>query len=288
MTSSPPPQPDPGAREVPTCYRHPKREAYVRCTRCEKHICPDCMREAAVGHQCVECVADGQRGIRQARTVFGGKVTTAPYVTYVLLVLMGLGFVVQMADPQVTGAFGMAGAPVAMGEWYRMITAAFLHGGIGHLLLNGFVLFVFGRQLEAALGHGRYLSLWLLSALGGSVLTLLASPLGQLSVGASGAIFGLVGAILVMSRRLRLDTRFLLVLVAVNLVFTFLVPQISWTAHIGGLVSGLLLGAVYSYLPTAQNGGSPQARTLVHVVATAGFAVLLLALAVAGAVFALG
>ncbi|MBB4935552.1 membrane associated rhomboid family serine protease [Lipingzhangella halophila] len=282
MTSSEPPPPEPGEREIPTCYRHPKREAHVRCTRCEKHICPDCMREAAVGHQCVGCVAEGQRSTRQARTMFGGKVTSAPAATYALLVLMGLGFLAQSAAPNVALAFWMEGGPIVMGEWYRLVTSAFLHNGVTHLALNGLALFIFGRLLEEALGHARYLALWVLSAIGGGVLSLLVLPLDQASVGASGAVFGLIGALVVMGRRMRVDVRFVLILLALNLLVSFVVPQISLTAHLGGLLSGLLLGAVYGYLPTG-GGASPRTRTLVHAGATAAFAVLLVVLTGVGA-----
>lgn len=289
MPSSSPPPPESGEREVPTCYRHPQREAYVRCTRCERHICPDCMREAAVGHHCVGCVAEGQKSIRQPRTMFGGKVPASPRVTYALLVLMGVGFVVQLAAPNVGLALRMENAPVVMGEWHRLLTSAFLHGGVGHLLLNGVALYVFGRPLEEALGHARYLALWALSAVGGSVLSLLVMPLDHASVGASGAVFGLIGALVVMGRRMRVDVRFLLILLGLNLLISVMVPQISLTGHLGGLLSGLILGAAYAYLPASLAGGaSPRVRTLTHLGVTAAFAVLLVVLAGAGVFAVLG
>ncbi|RNL83337.1 rhomboid family intramembrane serine protease [Halostreptopolyspora alba] len=276
MPSSSPPPSEPGERETPTCYRHPKREAYVRCARCERRICPDCMREAAVGHQCVVCVAEGQKSIRQPRTMFGGKVTSSPRVTYALLALMGVGFVAQLAAPNVAFALRMENAPVVMGEWYRLLTSAFLHGGVGHLLLNGLALYIFGRPLEEALGHARYLALWVLSAMGGSVLSLLVMPLDHASVGASGAVFGLIGALVVMGRRMRVDVRFVLILLGLNLLISVMVPQISLIGHLGGLLSGLVLGAAYAYLPTGSAGGvSPRVRTLTHIGVTAAFAVLL-------------
>ncbi|RCV49163.1 rhomboid family intramembrane serine protease [Marinitenerispora sediminis] len=247
------------------------------------------MREAAVGFHCVECVAAGNRGVREARTTFGGRLPSRPYVTWVLIGLIGAGFVVQQIAPAVTQQFGMWGVGVALyGQWYRLLTAAFLHGGITHLLFNGFAMYVVGPQLERWLGHGRYLTLWLLSAVGGSVLSYLVDP-GQLSVGASGAIFGLFGAILVVGRRLRLDTRFIVGLLVVNLLITFLVPGISWTAHIGGLVTGLALGATYAYLPRgAGRADGGQTRTIVHAAVSAGYAVLLAAVAAIGTFLLLG
>ncbi|MBB6174312.1 membrane associated rhomboid family serine protease [Nocardiopsis mwathae] len=286
MSLPPTPHPGSGAGEnaVPTCFRHTDRETYVRCTRCERPVCPDCMRDAAVGFHCVECVAEGQKSMRQARTAFGGKVVQGPYVTWTLLGLIVAVFLAQMGSPQLTVLFGMhGGAAMVEGEWYRLITAAFLHGGVMHLLFNGFALYVIGPQLERWLGHARYLALWVLSAIGGSVLTLLVQPT-QLSVGASGAIFGLFGAVFVIGKRLGLDTRFIVGLLAVNLVITFLVPNISWTGHIGGLVTGLALAGVYAYLPRQ----SAPHRTAIHAAATGVCALLLVVLAYAGTLYWLG
>ncbi|WP_017595400.1 rhomboid family intramembrane serine protease [Nocardiopsis potens] len=286
------------APAVPTCYRHPDRETYVSCTRCERNICPDCMREAAVGHQCPDCVAEGNRGLRAPRTVLGGKAVSAPYATWTFLALMVLGYVAQLVDEAVSG--GMLTGALAMnpwrvivqGDWYLLITAAFLHGGVLHLAFNGFALYVVGRQLEDWLGHLRFTVLWLLSAVGGSVLSMAVAVAGavaaptpadipvQLSVGASGAIFGLFGAVLLVGRRLRLDTRFILGLLAVNLLITFLVPGISWTAHIGGLATGLVLGAGFAYLPRREGAS----RTAAHIAVAVAWAVVLAAVAVASAV----
>ncbi|WP_067976033.1 rhomboid family intramembrane serine protease [Nocardiopsis trehalosi] len=282
MSASPPPRSgEPGAQAVPTCYRHPERETYVRCTRCDRPICPDCMREAPVGHQCVQCVAEGQKGVRRPRTVFGGRVARQPYVTYALLGLIVAGFLAQSVVPGLAGRYMMWGVGVINGQWDRLLTGAFLHGGLMHVAFNGFALWVVGRQVEDWLGHARYLALWLLSALGGSVLSLALVP-DQASVGASGAVFGLFGAVFVIGRRLNLDTRFILGLLAVNLLITFLVPQISWTGHIGGLVTGLAVAAVYAYLPTGGRTGAAadRTRTLVHAGATLAAAVLLVGAAI--------
>lgn len=253
------------------------------------------MREDAVGFQCVECVAEGNRSMREARTVFGGKLIAKPYVTWTLLGIIAVAFVAQVVsagslglvatryDPLV-GEFGMWGGAVIVGDqWYRLLTGAFLHGGVMHLLFNGFALYVVGPQLENWLGHLRYAALWLISALGGSVLGLLVEP-QVMSVGASGAIFGLFGAIFVLGRRLRLDTRFILGLLVANLLITFLVPGISWTAHIGGLVSGLLLGLVYAYLPSGGGGAKPRVRAAWHVGLTVAYLVVLAVAAVLGTV----
>ncbi|WP_017578038.1 rhomboid family intramembrane serine protease [Nocardiopsis kunsanensis] len=240
------------------------------------------MVEASVGFHCRECVAEGNRTVRQARTVFGGKVIGKPYVTWTLLGLIAVGFVLQQVMPQIAADFGMHGFVVHVyGEWYRIITSAFLHGGILHLLFNGYALFLLGSALERWLGHGRFLTLWVLGALSGSALSLLAAP-GQLSIGASGAIFALFGAVFVTGRRLGLDTRMILVLLVVNLGITFLVPNISWTAHIGGLVAGFAIGAVFALLPRGE--ADHRRRSLVHTLMAAAYAVLLAALLIGGPV----
>ncbi|WP_017539868.1 rhomboid family intramembrane serine protease [Nocardiopsis halophila] len=283
------PSPSPGTGAAPVCYRHPDRPARITCTRCERRICPDCMRDASVGHQCPECVAEANRRTPAPRTVFGGRTTAAPYATWTFIGLMVAGFGVQSVNWDVTGLFGMnALAVVFLGEWYRMITAAFLHGGLMHLAFNAFALYVVGRQLESWLGHVRYVALWVLSALGGSAVTLVVTAVTavasgavqpQLSVGASGAVFGLFGAVLVLGRRLGLDTRFVLLLLAVNLVITFMPGlNIAWTAHVGGLLTGLALGAGFGYLPRDREGsgrdrGSRKAAT--HLVVAGGWTLLI-------------
>ena len=290
MTAYPPPPGTPsesgsGPGTPRTCYRHSGRETGVSCTRCSRPICPDCMVEASVGFQCPECVAEGNRRVRSARTTFGGRIVQKPYVTWTILALMAVGFLAQLGTSDPVGQagrsplvveFGMHGfAAILQHEWYRLITAAFLHGGVMHLLFNGYAMYLLGQQLERWLGHGRFLALWVAGALAGSVTSALFVP-GQLSVGASGAIFALFGAVFVLGRRLRLDMRMILVLLALNLGITFLVPGISWTAHIGGLVAGLALGAVFAYLPTRK--GREDRRTLTHGLLVAAFVALLFVL----------
>ncbi|MEV4167873.1 rhomboid family intramembrane serine protease [Nonomuraea sp. NPDC049709] len=266
MTSQPPPPPQPEqpAEAVPTCYRHPDRETWVRCQRCERPICPDCMRDAAVGFQCPECVAEGNKGIRQARSTFGGNVVRTPIVTYAILVINVLVFGGQYLSDAITGQLAMWPAGVALGDqYYRLISAAFVHGGVFHILFNCWALYVVGPYLERAFGHVRYTALYLISALGGSVLGLWLDPLTQPTVGASGAIFGLFGAVFVVGRKLNLDVRGIAVLIVINLAITFLVSGISWTGHIGGLITGSLLAGALAYAPKNN-------RTLWQVLVIAG------------------
>ncbi|WP_329248959.1 rhomboid family intramembrane serine protease [Actinoallomurus sp. NBC_01490] len=280
----------PQAPQVPTCYRHPGRETYVSCTRCERPICPDCMRDAAVGHQCPECVRDGNRTVRQARTVFGGRVATRPTVTLTLIAINIIAYVGELTSPSFVGRFEMLGVwkqfgqvvpgyGVAEGEWYRLITAAFLHVplsqgtfGITHILFNMWALWVLGPQLEQVLGRLRFSVLYLLSALGGNVLLFLVDP-SQPALGASGAIFGLFAAFFVVGRRLGVDTRGIVFLIVINLMLTFTVSDISWEGHVGGLITGAVLAAAFAYAPR----GRQQA---VQVAASAIVAAVLVVLTV--------
>lgn len=278
-----PVEPPAGSTEPATCYRHPAREAYVRCVRCERRICPDCMIPASVGFQCPECVKEGNKDVRVARTLFGGKVSTDPgWVSKVLIgvnvVMYGLQLGVGRSfehhlwliggpafDPLVNEVVG-----VADGEYYRLLTAAFLHGGVVHLLVNMYALYMFGPLLEGALGRLRFTVLYLVSALGGSAASYAFGNPGSPSLGASGAVFGLLGAFLVVNRRLGRDSSAIMVLLAINLAIGFLVPNIDWRAHLGGLVTGSLVAAAIAYAPPrhrvpVQAGGT--VATLVVVVA---------------------
>ena len=254
---------------VPVCYRHPSRETYVRCTRCDRPICPDCMHEASVGHQCPACIAEGRLTQRPVRTTFGGGITgTRGYVTITLIVLNCLVAVASALSSGSAGALagggigGLMGGNtplsregslvpllVANGEYYRLITSMFLHYGLLHLLMNMWALWVLGRLLETALGPVRFLALYLLSGLGGSVAVyLIADPRGA-TAGASGAIFGLFAALFVVLRRLGRDTSSIVPVLVINLMMTFMVPGISIGGHIGGLVTGVIVSLGLAYAP---------------------------------------
>lgn len=253
--------------QTPTCYRHPDRATYVRCARCNRFMCPDCMRAAAVGHQCVDCVNEGARTVRAPHMR-----SMTPVVTYVLIGLNAVMFAVQTMSPALQNELVLWAPGVANGELYRLLTSAFLHYGLTHILFNMWALYVVGPPLEAALGRLRFIALYLVSALGGSVLVYLLSSLGALTAGASGAIFGLFGATFVVGKRLNLDVRWVVAIIAINLVFTFLIPlissaNISWQGHLGGLVTGAVVAAAYAYAPT-------KSRALVQAGATAAILVL--------------
>lgn len=248
-------------RVIPTCYRHPDRETYIRCTRCERPICPDCMNAAPVGFQCPECVQEGSRSVRQARTPLGGElVDQRDLVTKTLIVLNVLVYLADLVGMNVTARLGLffaasyQGEPigVADGEWYRVLTATFVHGGFLHLALNMYALWILGQVLEPLLGRWRFTALYVLSALGGSAVSLMFLAPGQASVGASGAVYGLFGAVFVVTRRFGGDLRGIAVVLAINLAISFYFSGIDWRAHLGGLAVGTFLAAVFAYAPRRQ------------------------------------
>jgi membrane associated rhomboid family serine protease len=253
----------------PVCYRHGDRETYVRCSRCDRPICPDCMVSASVGFQCPECVREGNRDVRQARTTFGGRVHgDTALVTKSLIAVNVVVFLLALAaGPPFVERFALvavdplSGDGVAQGGWYRLLTSAFLHQQVLHIGLNMFALWMFGPPLEALVGRARFLALYLTSALAGAAVSYAFNPPRQGSLGASGAIFGLVGAVLVADRRMRANTPGLLIYLAVLLLPGFLIQGIDWRAHLGGLAAGLLIGLVFAYAPRAT-------RTAYHLVAT--------------------
>ncbi|GAA2384230.1 rhomboid family intramembrane serine protease [Streptomyces glaucosporus] len=258
--------------EPARCYRHPDRETGISCARCERPICPECMIAASVGFQCPECVRSGAGtghapAASRPRTLAGGTVAADPrLVTKVLLAVNLVVFAAALAlgDPLVhrLTMIGHAFDPhpevfevvgVADGEWYRMLTSAFLHQEVWHLGLNMLALWWLGPQLEAALGRLRYLALYLLSALGGSTLVYLAESPDRMSLGASGAVFGLFGATAVLMRRMNYDMRPILALLAINLIFTFAMRgSVSWQAHVGGLVVGVVVAYAMVHAPRSR------------------------------------
>lgn len=245
------------------CYRHPDRQSFVLCQRCLRTICPECQTQAAVGVICPECLADQRRAQTPAqrtaqRRWSRPRAVTAtdarPVVTYAIIavtavawligLIPGVGDMVQNAllfwapslYPDLTGTF----------EPWRLFTAALVHSGFWHIGLNMLALWMIGRSLEPLLGRGRFLTLYLLSALGGSVAVALLSFTTPV-VGASGAIFGLFGALIVIGRHIGANIAGIAIILAVNLAIGFIPGfNVSWQAHVGGLVVGALVGLIYA------------------------------------------
>ena len=243
------------------------------------------MISASVGFQCPDDVRAGAATQRQPRTAFGGRVSSdTARVSLVLVVLNVAVSVLSLADPALATRFGNLALAatrggelvgVADGQYYRLLTAAFLHANLFHLLSNVLALAMVGPQLEQALGRTRFLVLYLLSALGGSVLSFLVSDSSTIGVGASGAIFGLFGAYYVVVKRVGGDTRSIVTLLAINLVITFAIPIIDWRAHLGGLDTGALIAAAFAYAPLGPRRDRLQAAACTGVAVVLLLAVLL-------------
>jgi membrane associated rhomboid family serine protease len=241
------------------------------------------MVSASVGFQCPECVAEGRAGTPEVRTRLGAPTISRPYVTLALIaanvVLFGLQTISQ-TDPttgldRITTDFGQWPIGVALGDqYYRLFTSMFLHASLWHIGFNMLVLWMLGPQLEQVLGHVRFTVLYVVAGIGGSVASFWFSSPEIVGIGASGAIFGLMGAYVVVGRALRADISQVIGLIALNVVIGFVAGGVDWRAHLGGLATGALVGAIFAFAP-ARN------RVLVQVAGVALVVVALSALVVA-------
>ena len=264
------------------CYRHPNRQSYILCQRCGRTICPECQTQAAVGVQCPECVREGRASVPRPKS----RILTAfrpdsgkPVVTWTIIALCVVLYGLQNLPVvgNYVNIFGVYRPLLTEALPWTMITSAFLHGSIIHILFNMYSLFIIGPLLERMLGRGRFIALYLLSAFAGSVAVLLLAPATAV-VGASGAIFGLLGAFFVIQRKLGGTNVQLLVIVGLNLVIGF-VPglNIAWQAHIGGLIAGAAVAFVY-----VRTRRAAQKNMQILMVSLVGVA--LIALAIVGVV----
>jgi membrane associated rhomboid family serine protease len=293
-----PPSPPPTVR---TCYRHPGQPAGVICQRCDKPICPACMHQASVGFHCPECVKSAPQKVYRGTSAFAGN---RPLLTQILI---GVNVGIFLLGIVMTGANAVDGASklaryggllaqgsfdgrtldgVAEGQWYRLITSGFLHYGFLHLAFNMYALWVLGGMLEKSVGRVQLAIVYFVSMLGGSLGALIVSP-DALTVGASGAIFGLMGAVLALGRSRGISIRNSPVLgvLIINLLLTFgLSSFISVGGHVGGLIAGFITGMLLFELPsritrTQVAGGSAQpnmeAAARAGMALAAGLAVVL-------------
>jgi membrane associated rhomboid family serine protease len=251
------------------CYRHPDRQSFIHCQRCGRTICPQCQTQAAVGVQCPECVREGRQQIAASRPGLLARLIgsgSTPIVTYVLIALCVVIYVVQLVSRDALTDAWFLDPQLIKSEPWRLITSVFLHSTsllFIHLLFNMYALFIFGPPLERFLGRIRYLALYLIGGLGGSagvvliyqlyvvtdhasskILDGLFAPAG--SLGASGAIFALMGALLVLRKAMGLQLGQILFVIVINIAFSFYAhTQIAWEAHLGGLAIGAAIGGVY-------------------------------------------
>lgn len=246
------------------CYRHPSRAAYVRCQRCGRPVCPECQIPAAVGVQCPDCVRQAVRQMPRTRSALGAPISDgAPVVTITMIGLCVIAFVAQLATGVTGGRVTQELIMAPMLAWHepwRMITGAFLHGGVMHLLLNMYALWVVGSFMEQVLGRSRLVALYLGSALGGNAMVLIYFRLFDFTpqtgmsgtLGASGAVFGLFAATLIAGRRLGGNMSGIVAVIGINLVLSFTISGISWQGHIGGLVAGGLMALIYVHAPPSR------------------------------------
>jgi membrane associated rhomboid family serine protease len=233
------------------CYRHPDRETSVKCSRCGRPICPDCMYDSPVGMRCPECAGrrTRARGLPIARS-------GATYGTYALIALNVIVFIAELGGGGGAGSLegggqliadgGLLGPAVAdQGEWYRIVTSGFLHAGPLHLFLNMFVLYILGTILEEGIGTARMVGIYFVSLLAGSFGALLLDP-NELTVGASGAVYGIMAATFLVARQRGVEqlASQIGLWVILNLAFTFSVPGISIGGHLGGLAGGAAAAGV--------------------------------------------
>lgn len=228
------------------------------------------MQDASVGFQCPSCVVEGAKSVRAPRTIAGGTVTGREGVVSLTLIgLNVLGFLLTMATGGNTGAVFQSGAMlsttvitqsgeiltgVADGDYWRLVTSAFLHRDIIHIAFNMYALYLFGPYVERALGIPRFIAAYLTVTVMGSVFVYLLSAPNTLTIGASGAVFGLFGMALMLLLKAKQDVRTLLVLLGINAFISFAASSISWQGHLGGFVAGVILGAAFAYAPREHKG----------------------------------
>jgi len=291
---------------VPTCYRHPDREAHIRCQRCNRIICPECMRPAAVGFQCPSCVAEGAKSTRSGRTAYGGLRPGDASITSGVLIALNVavwiaitatggagsklvdwlalranGFCtngrvvadISQSDCDAAGGTWLPG--VVDGAYWQLVTSMFTHVQIVHIGFNMLALWVLGPQLELAVGRARFLALYFLSGLAGSALVYWAAPEFGSTIGASGAIFGLMGALVIVALKVGGDVRGIMTWVGINFVITFVVANISWQGHVGGFIGGAAVAAILVYAPRGPR------RTAVQVLGMSAVGLFIVAAIVA-------
>lgn len=238
----------------PVCVRHPDRHTFLSCVRCGRPACTECLIPASVGFHCVDCVKESNVATPQLKRAHRA---TKPVVTATIIAVTVLVYLLQQLDPTIFYRFSLVGLAtnpssgtligVANGEWYRLFTVGLLHASWLHIGFNMYALWVLGPSIEFAFGRTRYLTIYVASLLGGSTASLLFNSPNVVAVGASGAIFGLFGAMIVANKKLGRPVKSVYAVIAVNLAFGFMVPNVDWHAHLGGLALGAVTSAVMVY-----------------------------------------
>lgn len=240
--------------EAPVCYRHPDRHTLLSCSRCGRPICAACSIDATVGQRCPECVrSEGPQRVIPTQTR-AGRAAGAPATMTFLGLAAGFFLITGMGDLNnpILQNLAQWNFFLEAGEWWRLFTPVLLHGGITHILFNMWALWVLGPQVERGVGTAPFAALYLASAGFGGAVTYFTGDLGTFAVGASGAIFGLFGvwSNWALHRRHTPYGRALLqqmgFLLLINALIPFLVPNVAWQAHLGGLIAGFVIGEMWS------------------------------------------
>lgn len=265
------------------CPRHPDRPAISYCKRCNRPACELCTVPTEVGSVCVDC---SKNRFGRGRSWSGAGLLTAqqqPLVTYALILSAVVVYAIGWAWPTIGNWLAFQPLAAYVQPW-RFLTVGLVHGGLLHLVFNMMMLYFVGAVGEVVAGRWRFLGLYLLSTLGGSVMVLAwtmiePSSLTTVTVGASGALYGLLGAVFISQWKNGQDTRSILILLAVNLVFSFMVSTVSWQGHVGGLITGALVAWMYYTLSRPRPGVTQKRQNLWEVAGTVGVFVLLAGIA---------
>lgn len=249
--------------ELPACVRHPNRPTGLRCSRCDRPACPECLRPASVGQHCVDCVAQGRRTVRQPVTIAGADANRRPFVVWTVIALNVVVFVVTVVQAQNLSNLAPSALyqdwllyPLATrnGYWWQLITAGFIHVNPIHILSNMVALWIIGRDLERVLGPLRFSAIYLLGVFGGNVAVFVFSSFNTPEAGASTGVFALMGGLLVVVHRLKLNPGQVIGVIVINLVLSVVIQNISLLGHVGGLIVGALVTAALIYAPARRRG----------------------------------
>lgn len=278
-----------GGSDVPVCPRHPDRVSYIRCQRCQRPACPDCQQSAPVGVQCIDCVREQAKGGRQPVTILGGRTGARADKPYLTMSIIGICIVVwigELLSPRVFQEVAFAPA-LGPSEPWRLITSAFAHSPNQpmHIIFNMLALWLVGGYLEQLLGWARYLAVYVVTALAGTVTWLLFQPVDSMVpvVGASGAVFGLFAAVIILNRHLGRDSSGMVATIGINAVIGFIVPNVAWEAHLGGLVAGGLVAGAFALSRSQRNPAIAWGGIVVVLAVVIGLGIARYAMAPAGA-----
>jgi membrane associated rhomboid family serine protease len=268
----------------PDCYRHPGTPSSALCAHCDRPICTDCMGQAPVGWQCPECIKSGAKSSPVQRVTFSrnrtgvvGSTNPTPVVITLVAVNVACFVASGFGRSSVIDRFGGLSHKVQQSdEYYRLVTSLFLHFDFLHIASNMLSLLIVGPAVEVMLGRTRFVTLYLLAGIGGAVLYYLIAPAASVGAGASGAIFGVMSAYVVLAYRQRKPMAPIVALIAINLVLGFAVPGIGWQAHIGGLIVGAVVALAYDYAL----GLRQQAQRLALLVGSSGATLIVFAILV--------